>query len=158
MQILVGLENGYEGRTLAWALEHPGCLAFGSNQVEALANIAAEFLRHRDWIASNTQESWLTEIGSPEVRLIEVWEVYRLDSEYRRVETGGKTINAWFSTDWLPLTHQEIERGLQLLEFSRKDLLAAVQGVAVEVLDHERPGERWSLRGIPGHVANAEWW
>jgi uncharacterized damage-inducible protein DinB len=158
MEILVGLENGYEGRTLAWALEHPGCFAYGRDRAEALENIAAEFIRYKDWIAAHTPDSWLAGADQPLVRLSEVWEVYLLDSDYRRVESGGKTVNAWFSSDWLPLTRLDIERGMQLLRFSRKDLLEAVGGISTEELDRERPGERWSLRGILGHIASAEWW
>lgn len=92
------------------------------------------------------------------MRLTDVWEVYQLDRNYRRVESGGTPINAWFSSDWLPLTRLEIQRGIQLLSFSRQDLLELVRGLPAEILDRERAGERWSLRGILGHIANAEWW
>ena len=39
MRILVGLENNVEGRSLAWALEHPGCYAYGANQDAALTAV-----------------------------------------------------------------------------------------------------------------------
>ncbi len=158
MEILVGLENGYEGRSLAWALEHPGCFAYGGDGAEALENIAAEFVRYKDWVSAHTEDSWLADTGDIAVRLSEVWEVYRMDNHYRRVESGGIPINAWFSTDWIPLTRADIERGIDLLRFSRQDLYDLVRGLPGEVLDRERTGERWSLRGILEHIANAEWW
>ncbi len=158
MQILVGLENGYEGRSLAWALEHPGCFAYGSDGPEALQNLAVEFGRYRKWIAAHTPDSWLADAGVTEINLVEVWEVYRLENEYRRVKTGGKTVNAWFSTDWNPLTRLDIQRGLRLLEFSRQDLLEITRDLPADVLDREVPGERWSVRGILGHIGSSEWW
>jgi len=158
MQILVGLENNYEGRSLAWALEYPGCFAYGADGKDALTNIRAEFPRYQNWIATHTPDSWLADTQELDVRLSETWEVYSLDSDYRRSESGGKTVNAWFSTDWFLLTRQEIDHGLRLLEFSRQDLLEVSLNLTNAVLDCEYPGERWSLRGILGHIANAEWW
>jgi len=37
--IKVGVENNYEGRSLAWALDYPGCFDYGSNETEALIRI-----------------------------------------------------------------------------------------------------------------------
>ena len=31
MRFRVGLENNFEGRSLAWGLEHPGCFAYVTN-------------------------------------------------------------------------------------------------------------------------------
>lgn len=158
MSILVGLENNYEGRSLAWALDYPGCFTYGSDGEAALAGIPAAFTRYRAWIAAHTPDSWLASADEHEARLSEVWEVYSLDNAYRRVETGGKTVNAWFSSDWFPLSSLDIQCGLRLLEFSRLDLLALRNGLSDEALDRKLPGERWSLRGIFRHVANAEYW
>jgi hypothetical protein len=42
MKFRVGIENNNEGiRTIAWLLEHPGCFAYGSNQLEAIDNLPA---------------------------------------------------------------------------------------------------------------------
>lgn len=158
MSILVGLENNYEGRSLAWALDYPGCFVYGKDADDALANIPDAFEHYRAWIAAHTPDSWLTGAVEQDALLSEVWNIYSVDSAYRRVETGGKTVNAWFSCDWFPLTRLDVERGLKLLAFSRQDLLALRYGLSAEALEREMPGERWSLRGIFGHVGNAEYW
>ena len=45
-----------------------------------------------------------------------------------------------------------------MLAWSRADLLASTSGLSAETLDTRYPNEHWSVRGILGHVANAEWW
>ena len=47
---------------------------------------------------------------------------------------------------------------MQLLSWTHADLLALVAELSEEVLDKTYPGERWSIRGILRHIANAEWW
>lgn len=158
MQLFVGLENNVEGRSLAWALDHPGCFVYGIDGPEALADVPAAFSRYQAWIAAHTPDSWLAEVKDIDAQLSEVWDVYTIDKEYRRVAEGGYDVNAWFSTDWWLLTRQEIELGLKLLEFSRQDLLAVSRDLPDEVLDRKYPGERWSIRGVVGHVGGAEWW
>jgi len=158
MELLVGLENNIEGRSLAWALAHPGCFVYGSDGPEALANMTAGFTRYQAWVAAHTPDSWLSEVKEVDVRLSEVWDVYTIDEDYRRLESGGYDVNAWFFNDWRLLTHLEIERGLRLLQFSRQDLLAVSQDLSNDVLDRQYPDERWSIRGIIGHVGGAEWW
>jgi uncharacterized damage-inducible protein DinB len=56
------------------------------------------------------------------------------------------------------LTEDDVERGLRLLEWSREDLLASVDGLSDADLDVHLPGQRWSIRGVLGHVAGADWW
>jgi hypothetical protein len=53
MLFRIGIENGVEGRSLAWALEHPGCFAYGRSGEEALDNLESAIQEHLDWIASN---------------------------------------------------------------------------------------------------------
>ena len=37
MRYVIGLENNVEGRSQAWALEHPGCFVYGAGGEAALA-------------------------------------------------------------------------------------------------------------------------
>jgi hypothetical protein len=37
--IKVGIENNNENRSIAWALDFPGCFAYGSSETEALIRI-----------------------------------------------------------------------------------------------------------------------
>ncbi len=41
MLLRVGIENNNDGRTIAWALEHPGCFAYGQDAAEAQATMTA---------------------------------------------------------------------------------------------------------------------
>lgn len=158
MQVIVGLENGMDGRPLAWALEHPGCYAFGENGQAAVAGMAHAFMTYKEWIDRHTGDSWLTGVEEVEVRLSEMWDSYNIDEDYNVITGDGYEVNAWFRHDWKPLCREDIERGLWILSFSRTDLMPLVQGLPDEVLDRTYPGERWSIRGVVKHIANAEWW
>ena len=158
MRLNVGLENGADGRPLAWALDFPGCYAYGADGSEAVINLAPAFVAFKAWIARHTRESWLTDIHEVDVRLEEVWEVYNIDADYNVSPTGDYEVNAWFRHDWKPLTRTDVRRGLQVLSFARAELLETVNGLTDEILDRTYPQERWSIRGVLGHIAKAEWW
>lgn len=156
MLLRVGIENGMEGRSLAWALEHPGCFAYGKNEHEALQNLPSQFQNYVDWITRNEQYPWLTPID-PELHVEEIWEAFFLTDDYELADDGYE-VDAWFLHDWKPLTGLEIERGIKMLSWSRKDLLDLVAGLSDDTLNYIHPGERWSIVGILKHVGGAEWW
>jgi SAM-dependent methyltransferase len=153
----VGLENNNEGiRSIAWALEHPGCFAYGKDADEALANLPEAICAYAEWIRQR-EPAWpdKTEI---EIRVEDRFDAYFIDDEFERVEGGEDEISAWFQHDWKPLTAPDIERGLKLLSWTREDLLDAVKGLSAEKLEVKYEGERWSINGILQHVGGAEWW
>lgn len=156
MQFKIGLENNFEGRSLAWVLEHPGCFAYGSDGEAALAATPETIRAYADWIAQHEPEPWLKPVPI-ELQLEETWQVYSINEEYERVEEGYE-VSAWFLHDWKPLTEEEIERGLKLLTWTRADLLASVADLSRERFERQYPGERWNIRGILRHVGRAEWW
>jgi hypothetical protein len=156
MAYKIGLENGDENRSIAWVLGHPGCFAYGPDGDSALAAAPAAIREYMAWIKNHDQgECWLPD-KEIEVQLDDVWEVYSIDENYDRAQMYS--VNAWFLHDWKPLTETDIERGMNLISWSRQDLLEAVQDLSQETLEREYPNERWSISGILGHVANAEWW
>ena len=156
MLVSIGLERNMEGRALAWALDYPGCFAFGKDDAEALLAAARSLVAYEDWVNRRGGPGWL-HLGDFDIRLVETWTVYSINRQYELDETGYR-VNAWFRHDWKPLGQEEIERGVSLLSWTRGDLLHAVDGLEDELFDHQRPNERWSIRGILKHVANAEWW
>lgn len=158
MQLNVGLENGADGRPLAWALDFPGCFAYGADSSEAVINMAPAFVAFKSWVASHTRESWLKDIHDVDVRLTEVWEVYNIDADYNATSDGDYEVNAWFRHDWKPLTRVDVRRGQQILNYARADLIEMVQALPAEILDRTYPQERWSIRGVLGHIAKAELW
>lgn len=157
MDFEVGLETGSTAGSLAWVLNQPGCFASGANGDEALDRLPAEIAAYWRWLSGH-------EVRPPlkpeeiEIRVIETWVDYLVNDAFERVEQGGYEVSAWFLHDWKPLTGAEIARGLELLAWSRADLLATVAGLSQEALEEKKPGERWNIKGILRHVGGAEWW
>jgi len=135
MHIRVGLENEFEGRSLAWALDYPGCFAYGPDASTALVRVVPALIAYQDWVGRHTTSSWLTNLGDFDVRLSEVWQVYRLNEDYETIPQGGYEVNAWFQSDWLPLTRTEVRRAAQLLEWTRADLLSVTADLTDAQLD-----------------------
>jgi hypothetical protein len=153
----IGIENNVEGRSLAWALEHPGCFAYGETPELALSAVPNAIVDYSNWLDNRSEEnSWMdtTDIGLIQE---ESWDVYSIDENFEPASRGYE-INAWFRYDWKPLTAQDVERALLILAWSRADLLDAVYGLNSEQLSNKLAGERWSIEGILRHVGGAEWW
>jgi hypothetical protein len=155
MLIRIAIENNVEGRTLAWALDYPGCFAYGVDAEAALKAMPAAFFDYAAWLAAHGGEKLLP--GETTFRVAETWEVYTIGKDFELAQEGYE-VNAWFRHDWKPLTAAEIEHGLRLLNWSQADLLETVSCLSPEELDRERPNQRWNISGIIRHVGGAEWW
>jgi len=122
MQYIIGIENNLEGRSMAWALEHPGCFSYGANGDQALAGLPGAIWKYAAWIREhNYGEGWLEE-GEIEFYLDGTWEVYAINEAFNLAEQGYE-VNAWYLHDWKPLVEEEVARGLKILAWSREDLL-----------------------------------
>jgi hypothetical protein len=155
-----GIENNNEGRTIAWALEHPGCFAYGTNADGAVLNLEGALSRYAGWILRHDTRTWLnfadTEI---EIAINGTWDVYYINDDLDKTnEADGYNVDSFFPYDWKPLTALEIKHSLDMLTWSRDDLLKSIRGVSMEKREATYPGERWSINGILGHVGGAEWW
>ena len=155
----IGLENNAEGRSQTWVLGHPGCFAYGSNGAEALQAVPKAIQDYSQWIADHTSESWFTsdDAGQNDYHLEETWDCYSINSDYELVQDGYE-VNAWFRHDWIPLSAEDIRRGLLLLSWGRDELLKIVSDLSAETLERTLSGERWSISGILKHIGGAEWW
>jgi hypothetical protein len=164
----IGLENNTERRSQAWVLGHPGCFAYGANGSEALHAVPKAIWDYRQWVSEHTSNTWLagddTERSEhskrseqSEYRLEETWECYSINSDYELVQDGYE-VNAWFRHDWIPVSAEDIQRGLLLLSWGRDELLKTVRNLSVETLERSYPKERWSISGILNHIGGAEWW
>lgn len=156
VRISIGLELNNEGRALAWALDYPGCFAYGEEGPEAVIGLARELVAYEVWVNSHAGTEWV-HLKNFDLRIVDTWEVYTINDQYE-LEEGGYAVNAWFKQDWKPLSAEEIGRGLALLRWSREDLLQVAAPLSDEQMDRMVPGERWSIRGILRHVATTEWW
>ena len=154
----IGIENNVEGRSMAWALAHPGCFAYGADGNAALLGMPDSVAEYAAWINKhNAGQCWL-DTNVIEIHHADTWDVYFIDENYDRVNEEGYEVNAWFRYDWRPLSNQDVERGLKLLSWSREDLLSSVDGLNQDALEKPYPGERWNIAGILNHVGGAEWW
>jgi len=153
----VGIENNNDGRSIAWALEHPGCFAYGANASAACINLETAIQKYATWILKNEPNTWL---NFDEVEIIpeETWEVYSIDENLDKVETGGYYVESFFRYDWKPLKRQEVEHSLQMLEWTRDELLKIIARLSAEKLTATYLNERWSINGILAHIGGAEWW
>jgi hypothetical protein len=156
----VGIENNVEGRSLAWALEHPGCFAYGGNGEGARLNLESALSKYAGWILHHDTHTWLT-FSDTEIETVVngTWDVYYVNDDLDKAsEMDGDSINSFFPYDWKPLTTEEVKHGLDMLAWARMDLIKTFHGVTPEKLNATYPGERWSINGILGHVGGAEWW
>ncbi len=153
----VGIENNNDSRSIAWALEHPACFAYGQDSRAAEENFRPAARDYARWIARHGS-SWL-ETDDFQVSVEETFDVYFVNEAFERVEAGrGSMIESFFGHDWKPLTGTDIERALKLLAWSRADLLNLVKGLSAGKLSQTYAGERWSIHGILKHIGGAEWW
>jgi hypothetical protein len=156
----VGIENNYEGRSIAWALEHPGCFAYGMKGQAALTNLEGSLSSYAGWILRHEPNTWLNfSENEVDFEVNGTWDVYFINDDLdKTTETDGFTVESFFPYDWKPLTTIEIKRGLDLLTWSRDDLLKTLRGLTDAKLNQTYPGERWSINGILKHLGGAEWW
>ena len=156
----VGIENNNEGRSIAWALEHPGCFAYGMNADSAALNLESALNKYAGWILHHETKTWLT-FADNEIEIVinGSWDVYYINDDLDKVtEADGYSVESFFPFEWKPLTSLEIKHSLDMLSWSRDDLINSIRGLSPEKRNATYPGERWSINGILGHVSGAEWW
>jgi predicted RNase H-like HicB family nuclease len=156
MILRIGIENGNEGRAIAWVLDYPGCFSYGQDEKEALHNLPTAIQEYNDLLAQHEQ-GLLTIPPDHKFHIAETWEVYSIDDNLE-LSSDGYEVNAWFLHDWKPITGTDIETGIELLTLCRADLLATVKDLDQESLEHKKTGEKWSIANILKHVGGAEWW
>lgn len=154
----IGIENNNEGfRSIAWALEHPGCFAYGKDEDDTLKNLPQAIRDYSAWIRQH-ETSWVDE-SIIELKVEDVFADYNINESLDRDEqSNAYVVESWFQHDWKPLTTQDIERAIKLLTWGREDLLDTIKGLNAEKLDEKYPNERWSINGILKHIGGAEWW
>lgn len=158
MSIRVAIENNNEGRSIAWALEHPGCFAYGADAGEALRNFPEAARTYAEWIARHAPAHFAFD-PRDEIVNEESFDVYFVDKAFEPVDPGrGSMVESFFRHDWKPLTPGQIESALDILLWSRADLLATVEGLDATTMSRKLAGERWDISGILNHIGAAEWW
>lgn len=158
MHVKIGVDTNYEKRAIAWALDYPGCFAYGGNDQEVLLWFPQTFIQYQQWINQKAgKDSWMKEIRDFDVRLVESFQNFQV-KDYEVVSQGGETVMSWFQQDWQPLNRVEVLQGIQILNWSREDLLSLVSTLSPDQMQKEYTGERWTIAGILKHIGGAEWW
>ncbi|MCJ7695413.1 MAG: hypothetical protein MUO40_08280 [Anaerolineaceae bacterium] len=156
MHIRLALDKGYQGKTLAWALDYPGCFSYGEDDAEVLLRIPGELLKFETWIKDHTDLTWI-DFTDLDLNIVEVVHSYTINEGYLP-SLGKLEINAFFRDDWRPLNSQEIDNALLVFKWQREELLAGLGTLSIEILEKQRLGQRWNILGIVKHIANAENW
>lgn len=157
MLFKIGVENNNEdNRSIAWALEHPGCYAYGVDEAQALANLPAAIRDYAAWIGGR-EASWV-DADEIEIFVEETFTDFDIDGDYNRVESGSYTVEPFFLFEWKPLAASEIERARKMLAWAFDDLVKVLESLTVEKWSYQPEGERWDIAGIVKHIGGAEWW
>ncbi len=157
MILRVGIENNNDNRSIAWALEHPGCFAYGADAQEAEAAMQLAAYDYADWVRQHGM-SWM-DADSIEPRVDESFTAYIIHRDpYLVPGASDYQVESFFHFDEQPLDGTDVERAFKILDWSRQDLLSTIEGLDTARLEQRYPAERWSINGILNHVAHAEWW
>ncbi len=150
--IQIGIERNVEGRTLAWALDYPGVFTYGADDAEALLRIPREILRFESWLNLHADRPWV-QLEGLDMHIDETFESFTVE-----VDGGIQGVHAFFRSDLVPLTEEDVRQALLVFNWQREELLAGVETLSTELLKHEFEGQRWTIEGILEHIAQVESW
>jgi predicted RNase H-like HicB family nuclease/uncharacterized damage-inducible protein DinB len=136
-----------DGQWIAHVPDLPGCFSTHAERDAAIAAAPAAVEAYIAWCAENgIRVSGV----SPPMVVSEVIRSWSYEPEYE--------VNAFFAADRPSVSSDELPEIQRLLTASRKDLIAALDGLSFDDMDRSHPGERWSIGGIVHHVARSELW
>lgn len=153
MRYGLALEQVESGLWMAWMLDLPGCTSIGRTQDEAVKVAEPRISQHLDWLDAHGEAGFgpLFTRAAIDIQVEEVFHSSNGD--------GRGTSVAFFEADAMPLKGDEIDEGLKVLTFTRKDLMALVRHLPSETLEQPIEGDMLgSLSTILEHMAWAEWW
>ncbi len=137
---------------IAWAINLPACFSSATTAADAVAHAPQKITEYFSWLLAHN--NLLPAANEPiEVEVIETF------NSFTSSEDPEYIVNAFFDDDRRPLGYWDVEIALQLLNWTRQDLLGVIQSITQEQLVKEIPGEkRGSFIGILNHIATAENW
>lgn len=152
MKYRVAIEDMEPNHWVAWVLDLPGCFSSARTQDDAIDWASLAIAEYFTWLRSY-QESLPAMQGPFDVDIVET---------FRSFAAGGQPryyVNAFFADDRRVLAYWDVAVALQLLVWTREDLLRVVTSLTREQLDEPVAGDVFgSITGILGHVAGAENW
>jgi hypothetical protein len=148
-KISVCLEEGPQA-TGAFVPDCPGCWVFGRTEKRALHKVKVEVVEWFRWL--NKHKGKIPCVSND--LKIEVAEKMQVD--YNPAEAGKPEPLFW--SEVLPVKRRDIKRTIQLMDYSRKDLLDLVSNLTSKQLSFEPPNQSRSIRNCLKHIASVEWW
>lgn len=146
MPYFINLEQ-MEHQWIAYATGLPGCSASGPSCDAAIAAAPTAIATYAEWC----RPAVMVPPEPPfEVVVDEIHRAWLMEPD--------NEVNAFFAADRAPLTAPEVEVRLRLLDLTRRDLLAAVDGLEPDDLSRTVPDPHWPIGGILNHTARAERW
>jgi hypothetical protein len=106
---------------LAWALDFPGCFAYGQADAEVMLNFARNLLAYEAWINLHADQAWFNLINL-DFRIVEVFK----PENSSRLEGSSKPA-AFFEDDFRALTQDEVQHALAVYSWQREELLAGLE-------------------------------
>jgi len=119
--IRVALEYGVGRHILAWALDFPGCFAYGQADAEVMMNFARNLLAYEAWINLHADQAWFNLINL-DFRIVEV---YKPENSSRLA--GSTKPVAFFEDDRRALTQNEVRQALSVYCWQGEELLAGLE-------------------------------
>ena len=119
--IRVGLEYGVGGGSLAWALDFPGCFAYGQADAEVMLNFARNLLAYEAWINLHADQAWFNLINL-DFRIVEV---FKPDNASCMARSSQPV--AFFEDDRRALSQDEVQHALAVYSWQREELLAGLE-------------------------------
>jgi hypothetical protein len=154
----VGVEHFAPDHWVAYVFALPGCFSSGETEEQALSYVPQDVKNWFSWISSHagTEDEGAYDFPPAAYQIGSVESFYA----YPAAEDPEYIVNAFFEDDTQPLMLADIQDGLQMLEYTREDLLAVVKDLSPEILNKTMPdNDRFgSIMGILKHVAVVEWW
>jgi|SRR3990172_1133146 len=153
MRIHLAIEDMEPNHWIAWALNLPACFSSATTATDAVSLAPQKITEYFSWLLRHNNSLLPVVKESIEVEVVETFQSFASseDPEY--------IVNAFFDDDRRPLGYWDVEIGLNLLSWTRQDLLGVIQSITQEQLKKEISGEiRGSINGILNHIAIAENW
>jgi len=152
MRIYLAVEDMEPNHWIVWAINLPACFSSATTAADAVAYAPQKITEYFSWLLAHNK--LLPAVNEP----IEV-EVIETIHSFASSEDPEYIVNAFFDDDRRPLGYWDVEIALQLLNWTRQDLLGVIQSITQEHLIKEISGEkRGSVSGILNHIATAENW
>lgn len=121
MLVRIGLEYGVNSQMLAWALDYPGCYAYGQDNAEVLLNFTRRLLEYEAWIDLHADATWLR-LFNLDFRIVEAFKPAK-----SKQGDGISGSSAFFKDDRRALTQEEIEHALLIYRWQYEELMAGLE-------------------------------